>query len=425
MFVRWIQYIAHGLGPLREPFWTLFKLEKTWRMWRYVILFECVALIDLADATPDRAYEADALERVLIIKMGHFGDALHVVPALKAIREQRPSAEVDFMVGPWCESLARKVCPQERVITYAPQVELFHRGQSRPCFSMREEVDFLRRLRQRRYDLILSASTTNLSELLVLFAAVPRCWTGVNPPTDQYPLRGKAVTVEYDSKAYEADRVMGLLKGVGLAPVDAALEYPLEEATRVAMESRLRDHGYHGDQPLVVLAPGAGWPGKCWPPERFASVTEHLQNRWNACIVLAGSRDEQNLGKIIERSLSGGVINLIGETSWDELAAMLSIADLFMGNDSAPMHLAAVYNRPSVVIFGPTFASKWAPRGDGVRVLQNDHDCSGCMCWHNRGKCLHANQCMKSITVEDVSRAADDLLGRPGSIGTNNQVQHT
>ena len=74
------------------------------------------------------------------------------------------------------------------------------------------------------------------------------------------------------------------------------------------------------------------------------------------------------------------------------------------------MHLAACFQVPTVVFFGPTVASKWAPRHAAARCLQHE-DCSGCISWHYRANCVHENRCMKAISVEEAWQAVEQVLG--------------
>ena len=161
--------------------------------------------------------------------------------------------------------------------------------------------------------------------------------------------------------------------------------------------------------PLAVLVPGAGWPGKQWPAEWFAAIGDRLRREAGFAVVLAGSAGEAELCRSVAARMREPAASLAGKTSLAQLAALLAQAGLFVGNDSGPMHLAACFQIPSVVCFGPTIASKWAPRHARARVLQHE-DCAGCVSWHFRASCLHGNRCMKSIAADEVWTAISAVL---------------
>ena len=183
----------------------------------------------------------------------------------------------------------------------------------------------------------------------------------------------------------------------------------MADADRAAARSLLAEAGVAAGAPLAVLVPGAGWPGKQWPAEWFAAIGDRLRREAGFAVVLAGSAGEAELCRSVAARMREPAASLAGKTSLAQLAALLAQAGLFVGNDSGPMHLAACFQSPSVVCFGPTIASKWAPRHARARVLQHE-DCAGCVSWHFRASCLHGNRCMKSIAADEVWTAISAVL---------------
>ncbi len=239
---------------------------------------------------------------------------------------------------------------------------------------------------------------------------VPR-WVGTHLPAGLYAPEGEAHLIPYDSRMYEAERVMGLLGLLGLTPGNPELYYPLSAESLAAANAMLLENGIPAGGNLVVLCPGAGWPGKQWLPERFAKVGDRLRRQLGYSVVLAGSAGEAALCREVAGRMREPAAMLAGKTSLDQLAAVLSKAALFVGNDSGPMHLAACFKIPSVVFFGPTIASKWAPRHAAAQCIQHE-DCSGCISWHYRASCLHGNRCMKAISVDEAWDAIAAVMGK-------------
>jgi ADP-heptose:LPS heptosyltransferase len=409
---RWGCFLREGLKPLRDIWYPALSLESPWDVWRCVILLELFAVANLFRGD-DPAGSADpALRRVLAVKLGHFGDLLHLVPMLRSLRRQRPQAELDLLVGPWCLGLAHKIPYRSRVYVYSPRLALFNRDDTRGGRSLIGEWRFLRQLRQARYDVLITSSFTSIIELLLVVAVRPRAWVGMASKQELYPVPAFPLTGAYDSVRYEAAMSCSLLGRLGLDPGDDRLEYWLEPSAEQAATDRLAGHGVEAAAPLAVMAPGAGWEGKQWEEEKFSQAADYLAGHCGLTVVLIGSGAERALVDRVQRGMKQAGVNLAGETSWDEVAALIKRARLYIGNDSGPMHLAAVYEVPSITIFGPTYESKWAPRGDRHLVLRSPYTCLGCVAWHPRARCVNARQCMKEISIEDMMRAIDRQWSR-------------
>ena len=406
LWARWRRFLLHGLHDLRCAYWPGIRYERAADVWFHVVLIE---LFSVLDATAKPMQKPGGSPRILVVKLAHFGDALHIFPMMRELRRQRPEARIDLLVGPWCEGLARTFGLHDELILQTPRLGLFERGGESGRRRLGEELRWLLELRRRQYDLVFSTSTTTLSEVLLMYALRARRWVGTLLPTGLYEPEGDAHLVPYDSRKYEAERVMGLLALAGINGGDSELFYPISAEDTAAAEALLREAGLPEKGRFAVLCPGAGWPGKQWMPERFAEVGGLLRHRAGLSVVLVGSAGEKNLGDEVARHMQEPVLRLAGRTTLGQLAAVLSRAALFVGNDSGPMHLAACFKVPSVVLFGPTIAAKWAPRHSASRCLQHE-DCAGCISWHYRANCLHGNRCMKAIPVDEVWSAAEWVL---------------
>lgn len=410
---RWQKRIGRGLTGFRSDSWVSWKLERKRDIWFHFLITEFFAALNLARRRALQR-EIPPAGRVLVVKLAHFGDALHVLPMLRGLHMQRPDLQIDLLVGPWCKFLGGKTDGVQNLFTYTPRYTLFNRGQKSGTRSFLREIAFLFALRRRRYDLVISTSTTTLPELLLIQALGPEQWIGCSTAmAGRYPEVPGHLT-PYDARMYESDRVCRLLEPVRITVSKTHLLYPLSEE-RVAWGREQRKNWLGGNHSfLVAISPGAGWPGKQWILDRFSAVAKILRDQYSAVIVLLGTPAERDLTAKIAADMGRGVMNLGGKTTLDELAAVIASADLFIGNDSGPMHLAAAFDTPSISLFGPTIASKWAPRGAQHRFIQKDYPCTGCWSWHSSAKCIHDGACMKLIEVAEVVECAAALLKEPG-----------
>jgi heptosyltransferase-2 len=156
---------------------------------------------------------------------------------------------------------------------------------------------------------------------------------------------------------------------------------------------------------ILGINPGASYGNaKRWYPEEFAKVASKLSHTHD--IVILGGIKEQQIATQIENFLiKNGITNfknLAAQTSIDELINEISNLDLFITGDSGPMHIAAVYQIPTVTIFGPTnhkATSQWMNQKS--RILRKNLECQPCM---KRTCPLKHHNCMKLIQAEDVLR---------------------
>jgi ADP-heptose:LPS heptosyltransferase len=408
---RWAGFLVGGLRALRRAWWVPLQLERWRDVMRYVLLLEAASLWNLAGGASGPRKDGTG-KRVLLVKLGHLGDILHAVPLAREWRRRDPAIRVDLLAGPWCEGLARKFDAFGRVIPYAPRVAQFHRGQTDRCHGLRNEWRFLRSLRRERYDLVINTSPPHYVDLLVELAAAPAAWRGVPCDVDLYPAPWRREPRAFESRTREADWVAGFADG-GAADSDTRLEYPAGEEARSKARARLGSQGVAAGRALAVVAPGAGWPGKCWPPERFAALGDFLAAEMGMAVVLVGSREEIALAEAVAKCMQAPSVNLAGRTDLDTLAGILALGRIFVGNDSAPLHIAAALGVPTVSFFGPTFASKWAPRGAEHLVFESREPCDGCWYWHCRAACVHDGRCMKSIPVATVTQCLGEALRAP------------
>ena len=154
-------------------------------------------------------------------------------------------------------------------------------------------------------------------------------------------------------------------------------------------------------RPLVLIAPGSGWSGKNWLPERFGAVAACLAAERKAQIAWIGGPEEATLVP----AARAGDYRWFGKVSLPVLAAVLPRAQLFVGNDGGLLHFAAALGVPTVSVWGPTSPGKWGPKGPRHRQIRKTERCDGCIYWDYRETCRHDRICMKAVEVDDAQAA--------------------
>ena len=339
--------------------------------------------------------------RLLIVQLADIGDLVLTTPALAALREACPRAEIDLLAF----EHALPVVPTDLVDWMIPLV----RGASggRAVYTL-ANLRAVLRLRRRRYD------------TLVIF--------------HHFTLRAGVFKFWLIAKASGAKRIVGLKDGNigfltdsiddgGFGALHQA-QYWLElagllGASRAPRPAQVRraplndDAASASEKPRVVLHSGSGGysSARRWPTERFAAVAQGLRESHSAEIVLVGtSEDAPRIADPLAQ-------DQLGRTTLPQLADVIANADLFIGADSGVMHIAAATGTPVISVFGPSNADAWRPWTVGAQsvLLRSGVECSPCSyVGHKIGarEGCAARTCMKLVTAAQVLDAARRILDK-------------
>jgi heptosyltransferase-3 len=209
---------------------------------------------------------------------------------------------------------------------------------------------------------------------------------------------------------------LDLVRACGIRPEGDRPVLAVQPETRRRMAERLASLGIASNRAVVVVHPVSRWLFKAWPEAGCAEVLRHLARREEITVVVTSGPDAKEVEaarRILARA-SAPVIDIVGGTTLQELAAVLERAALFIGVDSAPMHMAAALGVPVIALFGPSGEKDWGPWGDGHAVLTAPFLCRPC----GKDGCLGSKQsdCLEAISAAEVIGAAERMLnGGPGS----------
>jgi heptosyltransferase-2 len=342
---------------------------------------------------------------VVIVSPNWLGDAVMALPAIQDVRRCFPDARITMAARAPVASLFALVPAVDDVLV------LEWRGRWWDRRGMRRDLS---RLRERSPGMALLLTNSFATAWLVNRAGIPE---RLGYRRD---LRGPLLT-----RAVPRPRG-GLHQGAYYQHLTTALDMPagpLEPEIAVtaaavdAAEALLRANGWDGGRPLVVLAPGAAYgKAKQWPPRYFATLISRLVAHRAACCVIVGSAaDGATAGWIRQHcddTARTDVIDLTGRTSLEILAAILTIGQACVSNDSGAMHLAAAAGIPVAALFGPTREDQTAPlarQGGRTQVLLNPVWCRPCML----RECPLDHRCMYGLEPSRVQAAVVDLMTGP------------
>jgi lipopolysaccharide heptosyltransferase I len=305
--------------------------------------------------------------RILVIRLSALGDVIRTLPLLPPLRHRFPTARISWLCEPAQEPI---VAPQPLVdeVLIFPRRDLARAlSTGRLARAALRSRSLVRELRQRRFDIVIDAQGTYKSGILMrLSGARLRVGFARGAAREYLPRAANCLVTPSPPRQSRVDKALALLGPLEADPARARAELPVvEELARRATAIWAED----GAGARVVLSPGASTRQdyKCWPADRFAAVGAGLAAA-GARVRVAWGPGEEELAAQVE-SLSGGAARRLPATSLPLLAETLRAADLFIGNDSGPMHLAWLVGTRVVALYGPTDPILNAPWGPGHRQV--------------------------------------------------------
>jgi heptosyltransferase-3 len=358
----------------------------------------------IADAIP-----LHELRRALVIKLRHHGDVLLTSPVLSVLKDRAPQTEIDALV----------YADTAEMLSLHPaldQLFVIDRQWKRlgPTAQLSREIALLRALRARRYDLIIhltehwrGAWITRLCG--ARWSVAPdvqgrrRFWRNSFTHVVRQPRGGPRHVVESNLDALRC--CLGIHPGsearsLVLVPGSAAEQ----EADTLLGQLNLAGKGF------IHVHPASRWQFKCWPTENMSALISRLQaDGFPVLLTAAPDAGEMAMIEDIQAQLAQPALSLAGKLSLKQLAALTARAKLFVGVDSAPMHIAAAMQTPVVALFGPSGEKHWGPWTANRRVVANNgYSCRPCGIDGCGGS--KVADCLVALPVEAVVAACRELL---------------
>ena len=331
---------------------------------------------------------------ILVRGTNWVGDCVCSLPALRAIRRSFPSAKITLMVRPWVAGIYQPSKLIDHLLIYDRSGE--HRG-------ARGFLSAVRQLKNGEYELAILFQNAFQAAALTFLARIPHRWGYATDGRGYLLTRALPVNKETLTR-HHVYYYIELLRGLGIAGEEPPqMELLVDEGVKDKMRQLLQSRGVSREKPLVGINPGAAFgPAKKWLPERFAELADRLEQSAGCRVVIVGSTGERDIARDMTNIMKSTPIVLTGETTLQELIAVISFCQLFISNDSGPMHLAAALKVRTIGIFGPTDERITGPWGEGHAVLSKQIDCRPCQLV----TCPAEHQCMKAITAEEVYSVA-------------------
>ena len=341
--------------------------------------------------------------KILVRATNWVGDAVMSLPALRAIRERFPRAEITVVARPWVADLYARERFCDRLIPYTA---------GRGAADLGGKWRTARQLRRERFDCAILLQNAFDAALVSWLARIP---VRIGYDRDGRGLlltNAVAVPRRGDIPPHERYYYLELLRRAGLLnSLPQADVIHLDCADAAAEEGREALEPLLGDA-VVGVSPGAAYgTAKRWLPERFAEAAASVARQLGAGVAVFGSAGERELAAEVAGAVSARGLrahNFAGATSLREFIDMAAACRVFLTNDSGAMHVASALGVPTVAVFGATDDVATGPSSPLARVVREPVDCSPCLL----RECPIDHRCMTRVTAEQVSGVALELSAR-------------
>lgn len=323
---------------------------------------------------------------ILVFSFSRIGDVVLSTAVIPPLQRAFPSARISFLVGSksW-EILWGDIRISELIIYDSKGV---HKG-------LAGKLKLLRKLRVKKFDLVVDLRDSLLSRLIGT-----RRWG--------LPLMER-FNPEY-RQLHAVDRYLDVLQINGIKdilslPEIQILPYEKEQAKEFLLQRDIKEKDL-----LIAIHPGGSWKYKLWPVKKFAELGDIIAKKYEAKILVFTGPDEIELQDQMSKMMNSKPI-FIKDIGLRQLAAIIQRCQLYIGNDTGPMHIAAAVGTRVISIFGSTDAKRSGPYGDGHIVISKKIDCSPCHPGSHPGKCNRGScAAIDSIQLDQVAYIVERIM---------------
>jgi heptosyltransferase II len=344
-------------------------------------------------------------QKILIINLAGIGDLLLSIPALKALRSAFPQAKI-------CLLTTAKVYEIAKDFTFIDEVLCLklNYGGRLGISNLWGQIISLVKLRLENFDLavnmrtLVSDKSAQKMHALIKFIK-PRIAAGRD--TEQ---RGDFFDIKIPESQigdkYESEYDFELVQALGASVLDRKIDFKVSELDLTDINHKLLEQNVSKDSIIIGIHPG-GMPTRRWPIENFCRLIEKISKEINCYFVITGSVSEIGLAQRLKETLPDRVISFADKLNIHQSAALISKCNVFISNDTGPMHIAAILKTPLIALFGPGDIKRFDPRVIFKQAIVFYHKVACAPC--EKVNCADMF-CMQAIQVDEVAKAVVDLL---------------
>lgn len=385
------------------------------------------------------------IHRILVIKLRHIGDVLLTVPVFRALKETFPDAHISALVNSGTEDVLRGNPLIDEILILDRSIKKLS-----PVKRYAKEIVFLKNIRSKGFDMTVALTDGDRAAAISL-ASGAKYRLGWRSKKG-FPGKKYAYThlSEPDGNKHMVLQNLEVVSQFGITTKDLSVNFYIPDEDKIFIRDLLKKNGVpiksetfwdnnnrFEKTNIVHIHPTSRWLFKCWKDEYMAEVIRWLLDGRNTVIVTSSPdrREIEKAKRILSfvgsrfTNHSSRLLDLCGKTTIKQLGAISEASNLFLGVDSAPMHIAAAIGTPVIALFGPTGAYSWGPwdynqtlentpylERNGVQVfgihtvIQRNWECIPCGKDGCNGSKI--SRCLEDIKPEEVIEIIRKRLGK-------------
>lgn len=338
-------------------------------------------------------------KKILVRAPNWIGDAVISLPAVSSLKRLFPEAEISVLTRKRAIPVFENNPDIKETIVYD---EVLHKG-------IRGRLKLAGELSARGFDTAVLFQNAFDAALIAFLARIPER-IGYARDLRTFLLTKPVKVADEIKRKHQVFYYLNIVNEMGkLLSADPIPAIHISEDEKLWADAFLREKGILGKM-LAGASPGASYGrAKRWMPERFAETLNIIAKRHGAVPLIFGGPEDKPVCNEVAGKVEGQYFDLSGKITLRQFIAIASRVNIFITNDSGPMHITAALGTPTVAVFGSTDTTLTGPLGRNVKVVTKNIDCSPCF----RRECRYGHyKCLEAITPAEVLEKAEILLNR-------------
>ncbi|MDD5192771.1 MAG: glycosyltransferase family 9 protein [Candidatus Nanoarchaeia archaeon] len=347
------------------------------------------------------------INKILLIRLGNLGDAILSVPMIRELKRNFPKSKIYMLTSPKTAGVYTNVSYIDKLITIN--------------LSLSNLYNPLKILRKENFDLIIDMENYSRVTALFTYFIKPKFSIGFNSENQFRASLFDASFVYDNGDKHEVDCFFDLVRPLKIKIKNKELEFHVKADKHV--DKLLKENKLSKKDLKIIIHPSNNkdWNIKRWSEERFASLITQLIKKYKAKIILIGIKEDKEIIDRVKRLVDSNknLFDFSGRLNISQTAYLIKKCDLYIGNDTGPMHLSAAVQTPTIGIYGPVNVHKWGPYGKKhsyvCKYNNKNNKCWPCFEISKINKnCKYPLPCEMAIRVDDVMKVVDKKVKEMG-----------
>ncbi len=333
----------------------------------------------------------EQINRILIIRLAPLGETVLTTPVIRALRQHFREAHIAYMVAPTREDLVSANPHLNEVLTYQPSVP-----------------KLIYQIARRKFQMAVILQPTFRLVLHTFLARIP-LRVGFETNTARKKLLN--IAVPNNTAQHETQRYLDVVRALGVEITDDEPEVFVDNEGKAWIDNFLKIEKLDDGKPIIGLNPGAATVYRRWDAANFAVLGDQLHETYDAHIVITTGPREGELADQIVAQMSHSPV-IVNQATAMQLAALLQRCNLYISNDTGPMHLSTAVKTPTIALFGASNLIQWAPPWEKHAVIARK-DCEFMKTLSSKEWDAHpdrARENLKAITPDTVMTTVEKLI---------------